>query len=515
MAGRQGTGADGGGERRVHRNDLGCPGTSGSVSRRTFLRSLTAGGTALLGSGAALPSLLAACESSTAPGQPADPTRHPLRFAPQAVPRSLTLVAGESTVDMGGVTAPAWLLNDTLPSPVLRTRKGEPFQVVMHNQLPQDLILHWHGLAPPEEMDGHPRFAVGPGGSYAYDFTVQERAGTYWYHSHTHRRTAEQTYRGVGGLLIVEDEEEAALDLPTGDREIPVILQDRRVDASGVPFYAPFGPDLMAGYMGNEPFGNGIRRPFHEVDSALHRLRILNGSNARIFRLVRSDGRPLVLIGNDGGLIDRPRSLPFVDLGPAERVDLLLDLSSSGEGDRVMLRSISFSLQGGGFMGGANLQGVPLDLLEFRVTRRVADDAQIPDLLPTVPGPDPDQAVRKRTFRFSSQMMDHRINGRSFEMDRVDERVPFGETEIWSLVNDSPLPHPVHLHATHFRVVGRSGGRGQVMPWEAGVKDTVLLHPFEIVRVAVRFTAHRGLFLLHCHNLEHEDMGMMANIMVE
>jgi FtsP/CotA-like multicopper oxidase with cupredoxin domain len=100
-------------------------------------------------------------------------------------------------------------------------------------------------------------------------------------------------------------------------------------------------------------------------------------------------------------------------------------------------------------------------------------------------------------------------------MDRIDERVPFGETEIWSFANESPLPHPVHVHATHFKVVSRTGGRGQVMPWEEGVKDTVLVLPTETVRVAIRFTAHRGLFLLHCHNLEHEDMGMMQNILIE
>jgi FtsP/CotA-like multicopper oxidase with cupredoxin domain len=488
-----------------------------ALSRRAFLRSVTMSGAGLLAGTGTLPPLLAACESSTGPSRPPLVERSPLRLAPEASPRDLTLVATESAAEIGGgVEASAWLLNDALPSPLLRVRKGDRFQVTLRNELPQDLILHWHGLAPPEEMDGHPRFAVGPGGEYSYDFTVEERAGTYWYHSHTHMRTAEQTYRGLGGLLIVEDEEEDALGLPSGDREIPLILQDRRLDGAGAPIYAPFGPDLMAGYMGDEPFGNGIRRPYLEVDAALYRFRILNGSNARIFRLGRSDGGPLILVGNDGGLIDRSRSLGSVDLGPAERADVLLDLSGAGEGDRIMLRSLPFSLPGGGgFMGGANLQGLALDLLELRVTRRVDESFRVPDGLSTVPTPNPDEAVRDRTFRFTSEMMAHRINGRSFEMDRIDERVPFGDTEIWSFVNESALPHPVHLHATHFRVLSRSGGRGQVMPWELGRKDTVLLHPFETVRVAVQFTAHPGLFLLHCHNLEHEDMGMMANILVE
>lgn len=111
-------------------------------------------------------------------------------------------------------------------------------------------------------------------------------------------------------------------------------------------------------------------------------------------------------------------------------------------------------------------------------------------------------------------MMSHTINGRAFEMDRMDVTVPFGETELWTFENPSAFPHPVHLHATHFRVLSRTGGRGAVQPWETGAKDTVLLWPQETVQVVVRFTRERGRFLMHCHNLEHEDMGMMANVEV-
>lgn len=135
---------------------------------------------------------------------------------------------------------------------------------------------------------------------------------------------------------------------------------------------------------------------------------------------------------------------------------------------------------------------------------------------------DPADAVRERTFRFTSDrdpetrsMMNHYINGRPFEMEEFEDRIPFGDTEIWTLVNDSDFAHPIHVHATHFRVVGRSGGRDRVMPWERGLKDTVLLRPYETVRIAIRFDAHRGLYLIHCHNLEHEDMSMMLNFMVD
>ncbi len=487
------------------------------LSRRQFLRVL--GGSvpaATVGAMAGLPALVSGCERSVVASPSPAEDRHPLRLAPEIEPQNLTLTAAPGTADVGGgVEAPVWKLNESLPSPLLRVRQGDRFRVTMRNDLPQDLILHWHGLAPPDDMDGHPRFAVPPGGSYAYDFSVEDRPGTYWYHSHTHMHTGEQTYRGIGGLLLVDGDEEEGLGLPGGEREIPIILQDRRLGGDGTPVYTPFGPDRMAGYMGPEPFGNGIRRPYLEVDSGLYRLRVLNGSNARIFRLARSDGRPLILIGNDGGLLEEAQTVASVEMGPAERVDILLNLDGAEPGEVVMIRSVSFSLQGGmGFMGGANLQGQPLDLLELRVRERAPESPSLPTRLSTVGGPDPGQAVRERSFRFDSRMMNHFINGRSFQMDRVDVEVPFGDTELWHFVNASGLPHPVHLHATHFRVVSRRGGRNRVMAWEEGLKDTVLLLPFETVTVAVRFTAHRGLYLLHCHNLEHEDMGMMANVLV-
>jgi FtsP/CotA-like multicopper oxidase with cupredoxin domain len=494
-------------------------GPSGSApTRREFLRSVAGGtGAVALGSSAALSGLLTACTDPAGPAAPADgDLRYPVDTPPSTVPRDLVLVAAPGSADIGGAVAPGWLLNGVLPSPLLRVRRGEVFRVNMINQLAQDLILHWHGIAPPVLMDGHPRLAVPPGGSYQYEFTVQDRAGTYWYHPHTHMHTAEQVYRGMAGFFIVDDPAEAALGLPSGEREMPLLLQDRRVDATGVPYYEPSLSDLMAGYMGTEAFTNGVRRAYRELDSAVYRFRILNGSNARIFRVALGDGRPMVLIGNDGGLLPAPHVLTSIDMAPGERIDVLVDLRDAQVGDNIMLRSRAFTIPGGaGFMGGANLQGEPLDLVELRVTRRVQDSATIPTSLPPVPGPDPAQSVRERTFRFRSLMTEHLINGTSFDLERVDERVTFGETEIWHFVNDSPLPHPVHLHATHFRVLARSGGRAAVLPWEMGRKDTVLLNPLETIDVAVRFEASRGLFLLHCHNLEHEDMGMMLNILVE
>ena len=494
-----------------------------AVTRRDFVRMFSAGGSfALAGGWSGLSGLPGFLQQGSVPAGPGDGW-NPLRRTLEARPQGLTLLAQEGVADIGGgVQAPAWMLNGSLPSPLLRVRRGERFQVTLANEIKDELILHWHGLTPPEHSDGHPRLAVHRGQTYDYDFTVNDRAGTYWYHSHAHMLTARHTYRGIAGMILVHDDEEDALGLPSGEREIPVVLQDRTLDEDGRPVYT--NPNDMAGQMGGEPFGNGIHRPHLDVDTALYRFRVLNGSNARIFRVERSDQRPLVLIGNDGGLLERPLSAPFVDMAPGERIDMLLDFRELAVGEQVMLRSRAFTLPVGmDVTAGVTQQGSAMDLLRIRVARAVADEAVVPERLVAPPLPDPTQAAHERTFRMMSDRdpmtrsihMRHRINGKAFEMDRVDEHVPFGQTEIWSFVNDRAFSHPIHLHGTHFRVLSRSGGRGEVMPWEGGLKDTVLLHPEETVRVAVRFDAHPGLFVLHCHNLEHEDVGMMLNVMVE
>ena len=493
---------------------------SSLFSRRDFVRTATVAGAATLVGLRGLPSTFPSRQgwhSGALAG-------NALRRMPEASPSNLVLTAAAGTADFGGVTGPVYALNGSVPSPLLRTRQGEAFKVKMINRLKTPFIIHWHGLTPPQHSDGHPCTAVDAGATYDYAFTLEERPGLYWYHSHTHMHVSEHTFKGIGGLILVEDPNEELMGLPTGDREIPLILQDRQVDADGRPHYPDEGYGYMAGYMGPESFGNGVHRPHLELDSALYRFRVLNGSNARVFRLERSDGRPLVIIGNDGGLLERPASARYIDLAPGERLDLLVDLSDVEPGESVMLRSAPFEMAHDSqeMLAMGTRQGDPMDLIELRVTRRVRERMVVPRAFSTIGGPDPAKAVRERKFRFASDrdywtrsMMQHGINGKMFEMDRIDEYVPFGETEIWTFVNDDRYAHPVHIHATHFKVITRTGGRGRVMPWEQGLKDIVMMLPGETVKIAVRFTAHRGLFLLHCHNLEHEDAGMMMNFMVE
>lgn len=463
--------------------------------------------------------------------------RYPLARLQNVPGDGLRLVAQPAAVDIGLGTTEAWTLNGSLPAPTIRLRSGGTARIDLENGLDEPTILHWHGLTVPEAADGHPRLAIDPGSSYAYDFTVRERAGTYWYHPHTHQRTGEQTYMGMAGLLIVEDDEEQGLELPSGEYDVPLILQDKRLgDSGGLRYDIAMGHDVMMGYLGDTGFGNGVANPTLSVRRGRYRFRILNASNARIFELGLDDDEPFTLIGTDGGLLETPVPLSRVMLGTGERADVLVDFSGRRPGDRIMIRSFAFDvpgMMGGGMMGGRamgrgrgrgggmmammgeRMQGTEMDLLELVVEESDADSPRpLPERLSRIAPMEVDADTPRRTFQFSSMMMSHTINGRSFELDRVDERVPIGRTEIWSLVNDSQLAHPIHVHVGQFRVLAREGGRNRVMPWETGLKDTVLAYPGERVDIGVRFDEYTGVFLLHCHNLEHEDNGMMMNFEV-
>jgi len=467
---------------------------------------------------------------------PGAQVRHALPRLTDVSATDLTLTAASSTADIGPGRSDVWALNGGFPSPTIRIRQGEAARIELKNDLPEPTILHWHGLDVPEEADGHPRLAIDPGSTYAYDFAVNDRAGTYWYHPHPHGRTAAQTYMGMAGLLIVEGGEEAALGLPSDEYEIPLILQDKRLgDSTTLAYERAMGPDMMLGYLGDTAFGNGVVDPTHGVKRGRYRLRILNASNARIFNLGLSNGADFTLVGTDGGLLEAPVRLQRLMLATGERADVIVDFSGTRPGEHIMLRSFDFEVPGmmmgmmggGGGMGGgrgmmmrhdmqgAVPQGAEMDLLDFVVLDSpVESHPPLPTRLSTISRPAVDADTPRRTFRFNSMMMNHTINGRTFDMDRVDERVPLGQTEVWTLVNESEFPHPVHVHAGQFRVLSRAGGRDRVMAWETGLKDTVLVFPQERVEVAVRFPDHPGLFLLHCHNLEHEDMGMMLNFEV-
>jgi FtsP/CotA-like multicopper oxidase with cupredoxin domain len=400
------------------------------------------------------------------------------------------LTAGAAELELGTHTSRGWGYNGALPGPTLRARVGERARIRVLNQLPEETTIHWHGMVVPASMDGHPADAVPPGAGYSYEYPIAQRAGMNWYHPHPHGRTGRQIWRGLAGAFIMEDPT-AEQGLPSDDREIPLLLRDGLLDESGQLEYRR----RDSGMVGDFPLVNGVPYPRITLAPALHRFRVLNAANARVFRLGTSNGSRLTLIGNDGGLLDQPLNLDTIELGPAERVDILLDLS-----DQIASAGLSLRCDRAGW-----------DMLEIHVAGKPEREAVIPTAfsaiqrLPVGPG------TRRRNFRFEGH---RRINGREYRMDEIDFRVPLGETEIWEFESDGGAPHPVHVHGAHFQVLSRSRGRGRVFPWEQGWKDTVLLEDQERVEIAIRFDSYTGVYLLHCHQLEHEDAGMMLNFEV-
>jgi blue copper oxidase len=420
------------------------------------------------------------------------PGRNPLYVPPEVSPATLTLTQAPGSADLGGgAHSTVWAYNGSFPGPTIRTRPGDHASIHLVNGLSQPSITHWHGMLVDHENDGHPRSAVGPGGTYDYGFTIDQRACMNWYHPHPHMLTGEQVYMGLAGAFIINDAEEDALGLPAGSRELPLVIRDASADKAGNLVYTP----KNGGFLGTFPLVNGTRNARVDVDSAVYRLRILNGANSRIFGLTLGNGAPFVLIGNDGGLLREPVTIGRVDISNGERVDLLADLRGLAVGTRVMLRDARAGW----------------DLLELVVVRTASGGPGIPagplSTVPALSGP----SQPTRTFSFDGHT---RINGRSYDHHRIDFEVPFATTERWRFTTKGNAPHPVHVHGAYFQVQSRTGGRNQVFPWERGWKDTVLLENNETVDVLIRFVAHRGLYLLHCHKLEHEDMGMMSNFVV-
>lgn len=484
-----------------------------NITRRRFVRTAAGSAAAVIGGAAAL---LAACERQavlptasldpdarpwwgTAPPVPV--TRYPLRIPTTVSPAALLLAAGPISFDLGGGRKSKGLgYNGLVPGPVIRARNGDAANITVANNLSEITTVHWHGMTVPDVADGGPQQAFAAGTSYEYNFRINQRACTNWYHPHPHMLTATQVYHGLAGMFIVDDDQEQSLGLPSGAYEVSMVLKDVQVDSAGNLAYSADHD----GFLGRIPVVNGTRDPYLDVDTALYRIRIVNGSQSRIWHLSLSTGAPLVVIGNDGGLLEAPVVASPIDFGPGERLDLLIDFRGLAVGTRVMLNSAS---AGWDTWGGSD----SFSVLEFRVARQVNVPAAIPSALSTITRLS--NPVRTRDFAFGG-WPPHTINGREYDMNRIDFEVPFGQTERWRFKWEQGVAHPVHVHATSFQVQSRSGGRAQVMPWERGWKDTVLVGQRETVDVLLRFGQFRGVYMLHCHNLEHEDRGMMMNFKV-
>ena len=513
-----------------------------NISRRNFLE-FASGGVAL--------GFLVGCSSSSSP---ASTTAEPVvqgsqNSTPQASALSaevrdvqIKMVARPVTAEIeSGVTTDVWsYLGEVIDGdpatletsgsylgPTIHLWPGQRVRVEFVNEIEQESIIHWHGLIVPDDQDGQPRYAVEPGGSYAYDFTVANRPGTYWYHPHPHHYTGEQVYRGLSGLIIIHD-----ADAPGDVIDLPVVLQDRTLSESGELQYVASRHDQMAGFVGRDLVTNGVKNASYGLDRRTYCLRVLNGSNSRTQHLKWSDGRPMVVIATDGHALATPVERSAVLLTPAQRIDVWLDLSETDARTELKLMAADTFVEEGG-MGGMGMMGSSSFALDHRTALSLSiSDSTPQSVAPPIPSElervDVDSAVNgdsPKAFVLSTSQGTHWINGAQWEGESVTEQetVALGTVEIWEFENRSPMAHPMHIHAEPFQVVERSWIDGEepeswaeIAPSiiDEGLHDTVHVWPGQKVKVAVPFTVHSGTFLYHCHILEHEDAGMMRSFRI-
>lgn len=393
--------------------------------------------------------------------------------------------------------------------PTFRVNRGDRLRIRFVNRVGEPGIVHWHGLVVPDWVDGHPRYAVGDSSEYIYEFTALNRAGTYWYHPHPDMRTGPQVYQGLAGLFIVSDPEEQALALPRGAYDVPLVIQDRTFDASNQLVYSSAG--MMSGWLGDRVLVNGQSNFVFSAATRAYRLRFLNGSNGRTYKLAWSDGTPVTVIGTDAGLLDAPVTRPYVMLAPAERVEIWADFSARPVGSQLTLRSQSFSP--GGMGGGSSPDGTPLDIMRFSIDRAETETLILPAALTPI----------------EHYQVADAVNGATFDMEGVlpNEIVNLGDLEAWQITNDTGMAmmqmlHPLHLHGVQFQVYERTVSASGAAAYatvssglvDSGWKDTVIIMGGERVKFLVKFAPFPGLFMYHCHILEHEDMGMMRNFQI-
>jgi spore coat protein A len=503
------------------------------LSRRNALKLALVGGAAT----AAVP-LFQNAASARAKRPPSPRFQVPLPIPPVLTPVRVDASGAHYEIEqreagahiLPGKVTTVWSYNGIVPGPTIKARRGVPVSVRHANRLRTPTVVHLHGGRTPSASDGFPTDMLLPVGFSAADFPIctsrpgkaarvaqdlgstrtyvypnDQRAATLWYHDHCMASTGQAVYMGLAGFYLIEDDEEQALGLPQGAHDIPLMICVRQFDEDGALAYSSHG---HTGAEGDVVLVNGAPWPRLKVERRKYRFRLLNACNATVLDLALSNGEPLIQIATDGGLLPGPvvnRSLP---LSMAERVEVVIDFSRHAAGDHIILRN----LNGKDGLG---------EVMRFDVEGpAVADAARVPAVLGHVERLRPEQAVRTREFRLGARPQFQlsmppiywSINGLKFDPDRVDATPKLGEVEIWRFIYEKTIfptsAHPPHIHMAHYQLLERNGH--PPLPHESGWKDTVGLVAGEEVTMIVRFDGYRGRYLIHCHNLEHEDHDMMA-----
>ena len=461
--------------------------------------------------------------------------------------------------------------------PVIRAKRGDSMTLNLVNNLSDETTIHWHGFKIPADQDGGPDIPVAASTSKTYRFPMLQPAAPLWFHPHPDMKTGEQVYRGLAGVFLLEDaisqQLESNNELPSGDYDIPMLIQDRRFnakDANGVRTLAYKTMEMdNDGMLGDEILVNGAELPKLEVETRQYRFRLYNTSNARTYDFALHDGSTFKVVGTDGGLLPQPVEVDHIMLGAAERAEIVVDFGNYSVGDKVMLISKAFNgspmmgmnnggmnnggmnnggmnnggmnnggMNNGGMNNGGNnmngmlVNGKRMDIMRFDVTTAATDNVTLYTALPASAEINThltaSDASKTRNFVMTMNMgnmnggsmnggsgmggMSFVINGVPFDMNTINETINLaeGDTEIWSIQNRSPMAHPFHAHAIQWQILTRNGKPAEGI--DLGWKDTVLVQPGETVEFIGRFdpAVNFGNYMYHCHILEHEDAGMMG-----
>ncbi|MGQ7806216.1 multicopper oxidase CueO [Hafnia alvei] len=537
--------------------------------RRDFIKL-----TAMLGASSALPLWSRAAFAADYPALPI-----PALLTPDAAGKIALNVQTGSMKWKAGMQTPTWGINGPLLGPAMRLQRGKDVAINVTNALPEATTMHWHGMEIPGTSDGGPQAVIEPGKMCTAEFKVDQPATTAWFHPHTHGLTGRQVAMGLGGLIIIDDEESTKLPLPKewGVDDVPVILQDKRLNAKG---HIDYQLDIMTaavGWFGDMMLTNGAVYPQHLAPRGWLRLRLLNGCNARSLNLATSDGRPLYVVGSDGGLLGEPVKLTELPILMGERFEVLVDTRDGKAFDIITLPVKQMGMTLPPF-------DRALPVLHIQPTLK-SNEAKLPDALVNMPAVPAADNVKTRWLQLmmdpqldmmGMQMMmqrygmasmagmdmkghgnmagmDHgqmqgkmahgqmghgkmnhggmeqgnqmapgydfmhgnKINGIAFDMAKPMFDVKRGTYEKWTISGEGDMMlHPFHIHGTQFRILSENGKPPAAH--RSGWKDTVRVEGWRS-EVLVKFdheAPKERAYMAHCHLLEHEDTGMMMSFTV-
>ncbi|MDI2091215.1 multicopper oxidase CueO [Commensalibacter oyaizuii] len=468
---------------------------------------------------------------------------------------NLTLQEG-FTQWVPGINTKTWGINQSFLGPAIQLKTGQQVTVAIHNQLPEESTLHWHGLIIPGAADGGPQDLIPAKTTKTTQFTVTQPAATCWVHPHTHGKTGKQVMMGLAGLVLIQDEKSKQLPIPKtwGVDDIPIILQDKTFDQKGQITYKLDIMSAALGWFGNRIFTNGVEHPRHVTPRGWVRLRLLNGCNARTLNLTTSDGRPFYVIASDGGFLKEPVTCSHLPIWMGERFEILINTSDGKAFDLITepVHQMGMSLP-------PFNHSVPLLTIQPSTTKNTQT---LPDYLVDIPDISPISNIKTRLLhltmdpkldqmgmqafqdQYGEQSASHmhtnhkmpmsyhnmqqhgsnasfdfhnanKINNQAYDINHPLFDIKQGRYEKWIISGEGDMMiHPFHIHGTQFRILSENNEKPA--HHRTGWKDIVHVEG-KRSEVLVRFdylASKEKSYMAHCHLLEHEDTGMMCGFTV-